>query len=159
IIKLTANNQTPATVIARKIFYNHSNFDGNNAAANSSDDGAIATDKQALLPGGVATFANYTSYSNGINGIMIDVQNLGTTSLTSSDFVFRVGNSDSQSNWTTPVMPSTILVRPIGGSTSNRVELTWADGAIKKQWLQVTMLGNTDTGLLTDDVFYFGNAI
>ena len=30
----------------------------------------------ALLPGGIATFANYTSYTRGINGIMIDVSDL-----------------------------------------------------------------------------------
>ena len=69
------NDETPR-VVARQLFYNDSAWDGNNAAANADDDDAIATDKVALLPGMTATFANYTSYSRGINGLMIDVQDL-----------------------------------------------------------------------------------
>ena len=46
------------------------------AGANKFDDLAIA-DKEALLPGDDALFINYTSYSRGINGIMIDVEGLG----------------------------------------------------------------------------------
>src|SRR6185437_12705632 len=84
-----------ATVVGQSIFYNNSAWDGNNPAASASDNLAIATDKSALLPGGTATFANYTSYSKGINGIMVDIANLpaGTTSLSPSDFAFHVGNS------------------------------------------------------------------
>ena len=37
--------------------------------------------------------------------------------------------------------------------------LTWADGAIQKRWLQVTVLANATTGLAAADVFYFGNAV
>jgi len=37
--------------------------------------------------------------------------------------------------------------------------LTWADGAIAGQWLQVTVLATDAPGLVEDDVFYFGNAI
>ena len=81
-----------ATIAGRHIFYNRSAWDGNNATANAYDDAAIATDKQALRAGQKATFANYTSYSHGINGLMIDVQNLGGTP-TASDFVFRMGNT------------------------------------------------------------------
>jgi hypothetical protein len=47
-----------------------------NPAANDFDDGAIATDKVALPPGQTGTFANYTSYPRGINGIMVDIQGL-----------------------------------------------------------------------------------
>jgi hypothetical protein len=39
----------------------------------TNDVAAIATDKDALLPGQRATFDNYTSYSKGINGLMIDL--------------------------------------------------------------------------------------
>ena len=48
-------------IVNREIFYNNCAFDGNDPAANASDDGAIATDKQPLLSGNVATVANYTS--------------------------------------------------------------------------------------------------
>ena len=80
---------TLPSVVGRQIFYNQSSFDGNNVLATTADDGAIATDKTALLPGGSAGFANYTSYSKGINGVMIDVSNLAGTP-TVNDFIFRV---------------------------------------------------------------------
>ncbi|MCK4276086.1 MAG: right-handed parallel beta-helix repeat-containing protein, partial [Phycisphaerae bacterium] len=68
--------QAPAEVVGRYVFYNNSFFDGNDPAPNACDDGAIATDKTALLPGGTGAFANYTSYARGINGVMVDIENL-----------------------------------------------------------------------------------
>ena len=53
-------------VDGRLVFYNHSTWDGNDVLANANDDNAIAPEKSALLPGGTATFANYTSYSRGL---------------------------------------------------------------------------------------------
>ena len=67
-------------VFGRHIFYNHSSFDGNDPAPTQDDDDAIAPDKNALLPGGTATFANYTSFDQGINGVIIDL--LGATNAT-----------------------------------------------------------------------------
>ena len=55
-----------AAVVGRYVFYNNSVWDGDNPAANGGDDLAIALDKQALLPGQTASFANYTSYSRGL---------------------------------------------------------------------------------------------
>ena len=73
------------------IFYNNSAWDDGNGAANAADDHAIAP-KVALRPGVKATFDNYTSYDKGINGLMIDVNNLPGTP-TVNDFLFRVGNN------------------------------------------------------------------
>ncbi len=49
---------------------------------------------------------------------------------------------------------------------SDRVELIWADGAIQKTWLEVIVKGNdalgesnTNTGLDSSYVFYFGSAL
>jgi uncharacterized protein YkwD len=56
---------TQPFVAGRFVFYNNSAFDGHDAALNALDDGAIAPDKQALLPGVPASFVNYTSYSRG----------------------------------------------------------------------------------------------
>jgi hypothetical protein len=51
-----------------------------------------------------------------------------------------------------------VEVRPgQGPSGGTRVEIAWASGAIVRQWLQVTVLANADTGLAAADVFYFGN--
>jgi hypothetical protein len=61
-------------VVARQVFYNNSSFDGNDSNANASDYNAVDTDKQALLPGQTPISDNYSSYSRGINGIMVDIQ-------------------------------------------------------------------------------------
>jgi len=114
-----------------------------------------------LLPGRTASFANYTSYSRGINGIMVDVSNLADRgSLTAAYFQFRVGNNDNPSDWPAAPPAVSISVREGGGTSgSDRVTIVWPDGAIQKQWLQVVMKANMNTGLLNDDVFYFGNAV
>src|SRR5215210_7092810 len=80
-----------SAVTARSVLYNHSAFDGNDPAADARDAAAVAPDKTALLPGQTATFANYTSYTRGINGIMVDVVGLAGRPVTAADFVFRVG--------------------------------------------------------------------
>jgi hypothetical protein len=148
-------------VAGRWVFYNRSKFDNNGAGAEAADDQAIATDKAALLPGHLATFANYTSYSRGLNGLMVDLQNLPAGSvLSASDFTFRVGNSGNPGAWATAPAPLSIsLRRGAGVGGSDRVTLLWADNAIQKQWLQVTVQATAQTGLATADVFYFGNAI
>ncbi|MFI5377669.1 MAG: right-handed parallel beta-helix repeat-containing protein [Tepidisphaerales bacterium] len=145
-------------IVARSIFYNNSFYDGNDPAANAADDNAIATDKQALLPGQQASFANYTSFSKGINGIMIDLANPASSpGIAAADFLFRVGNSATPDAWTTAPAPSVVVVRSVAGA--DRIELVWPDGAIRRQWLQVTVLADANTGLAAPDVFYFGNAI
>ncbi|MCI0538194.1 MAG: LamG domain-containing protein [Verrucomicrobiales bacterium] len=148
-----------STIAGRFIFYNNSKFDGNNATATDLDDDAIPSNKADLLPGGTATFFNYTSYSRGINGDMVDVAYVGET-LSADDFVFRLGNDNTPSGWTVAPAPSSITVRTGAGlSGSDRITLIWADGAIQKQWLQVTVKSTSNTTLLKDDVFYFGNAV
>jgi len=151
--------QVPASVLGRYIFYNASEFDNNDAAPNASDDGAIAPDKLALLPGNTATFDNYTSYSGGINGIMLDIAGLkGTPGL--ADLAFHTGNDNAPVGWTTAASPISITVRSGAGvSGSSRVTLLWPNNAIQKRWLRVTVKATSVTGLATDDVFYFGNAI
>ncbi|MBN2474802.1 MAG: tandem-95 repeat protein [Pirellulales bacterium] len=150
-----------AEVVARHVFYNHSAFDGNRVMADAGDDEAIAAEKQALLPGETARFANYTSFSRGINGVMIDVAGLPRgTSLEVADFAFRVGNDNDPSTWAIAPAPGEIAVRPGDGAAgSDRVTIVWPDHSIQKQWLQVTMLPTRNTGLVEADVFYFGNAV
>lgn len=148
-----------ATVQGRHIFYNHSAWDGNEAEANAADDAAIAPDKSALLPGQKASFANYTSYSKGINGIMIDVADLAGAPIP-ADFTFRVGNDDNPSTWSLLATNPEVSVRPGAGvNGSDRVTLIWAGETIAKQWLEVTVLAAPNTGLASPEVFYFGNAI
>jgi ELWxxDGT repeat protein len=144
-------------VVARNIFYNGSAYDGNNVAADAADDGAIAPDKQALLPGqGAGTIANVTSYARGINGIMVDLLGI-RADVTADDFDFRVGPGDG--TWSAAPVPSSI-VRRVGAGVggSDRVTFIWAEGRIRNAWLQVTVKATARTGLATPDVFYFGNA-
>ncbi len=161
--------QFTPTVLGRHVFYNESKFDGDTAGVSVSDDLAIATDKSPYLAGsGTATFENITSYSRGINGIMIDVANPAGT-ITADDFTFRVSSPPSLTNdpstWAIPPDPAIVAVRPGAGiSGSDRVEIIWAEGAIQNQWLQVILEGddadggfNTNTGLAESDIFYFGN--
>jgi hypothetical protein len=162
-----------AKVVGRSLFYNNSGFDGRNPAANASDDNAIATDKTALLPGGgKATFANYSSYDKGINGVMIDVAGLPSAStLGAADFTLRAGNDlNDPSTWAFAPPPTGVTIRRgagVGGT--DRVVLTWPDynpaaanplaQAVAKKWLQVNVASDANTGLSIPDTFYFGNAI
>ena len=147
-----------ANVLARQVFYNNSSFDGGNPAATAADDNAIATDKYALLPGQAATFANYTNYSRGLNGLFIDFLNFaGAPAL--SDFVFRTGTGGDPSTWGLAPNPTITVRGGAGVGGSNRLALAWADGAIKNGWLQVTVKAGGNTGLAAPQVFYFGNFV
>ncbi len=158
VVRVTGDIPTSATVAGRYVFYNNSTFD--DPADGRLDDDAIAPDKTALLPGETAEFANYTSYSAGINGIMIDVAGIANAAAVGPhDFRFRVGNSENVETWQPAPVPQ-VSVRPAEGhDDTDRVTLIWDDNAIEKQWLQVTMLASANTGLGEDDVFYFGNAV
>jgi len=146
-------------VAGRHVFYNGSLFDGNQPAADPQDDAAIAVDKRPLLPGQTATSAHYTSYDRGINGVMVDVANLPGVP-TAADFAFRVGRQGDPAEWTPAPPPRGVTVRPgMGVGGSDRVTFTWDDHAITNQWLQVRVLPTLNTGLLEEDVFYFGNAV
>ena len=150
----------PATVAGRWVFYNNSGYDGNGAAAAAADDAAVATDKSALLPGATAGIANVTSFTRGLNGIMIDVAGLRAAP-TAADFVFRSGSDAMPSGWSTAPAPAGITRRAgagVGGS--DRVTIVWGDDAVKDRWLQVTVKPNAaTTGLAVADVFYVGNLI
>jgi hypothetical protein len=147
-----------ANVLAKQVFYNHSAFDGGNPAATAADDNAIATDKYALLPGQSATFANYTNYSRGLNGVFIDFLNFAATP-SLSDFVFRTGNRGDPSTWVLAPNPTITVRGGAGVGGSSRLALVWADNAIQNNWLQVTVKAGGNTGLAAPQVFYFGNFI
>ena len=154
---------TPAAeVVGRHVFYNNSVFDGNDFGAGAADDAAVAVDKVALVPGERASFANYTSYSRGINGIMIDLAGAGdgATAINASDFEFRAGRTADPASWDEAPAPAAVAVRAREGVLgSTRVSLTWPDGAMLNRWLQVTVKATDRTGLASPDVFFFGNLV
>jgi len=156
---MTTVGTPQAQVMDRKIFYNESLFDGHDVNANSNDDQAIDVDKKALLPDGTASFENYTSYTNGINGVMVDVKGLASSELQISDFEFRVGNNSDPNTWSLLTSQATVGVRAGEGlNDSDRVTIIFPNGTIQNQWLQVTVK-TQNTGLANADIFYFGNAI
>jgi len=159
-VNVTQENP-PAYVSLKKIFYNDSSFDGNDPAANVEDEQAIADNKQALVSGQTATFANYTSYTHGINGIILDLVNATDASaIDASDFEFHVGNDGPVSGWDLFDGVASVSVREGGGEAgSDRVTIIFPNGSIRNQWLQVTVKLAGHTGLITPDVFYFGNAV
>ena len=132
------------------LFYNSSAFD------TVDDNDAIATDKQPLLPGQTAGFANYSSYSRGINGLVVDLPN--AAGVDAADFTFQVGNSANLADWTAAPAPESVTVLTGQGvSGSDRVKIIWADGAIINTWLRITV--KASAGIAADEVLYFGNCI
>jgi hypothetical protein len=80
--------------------------------------------------------------------------------LTIDDFGLRIGNSDQPGSWTDAPLPAGFLVRPGAGTArSDRVMIVWNDGAIRDQWLEVTVRATAATGLAQPDVFYFGSLV
>jgi hypothetical protein len=147
-----------STVTNRQIFYNRSTStifgDGTGNPVN-----AIDPNKVALLPGQTATFANYTNYARGINGLVVDLQGLSGTP-TSSDFLFATWDGIDASGFQPLAATATVTVLPGGGvGGASRVKIEFADNAVRNTWLRVSMLANANTGLAANDVFYFGNAV
>jgi hypothetical protein len=148
----------PASVVARRVFYNRSAVATRSAGA-AADDSAIAPDKLALTPGGAATLDNVTNYARGINGIIIDVAGLrGDIGL--GDFVFEMSVPDAAGAWAAAPSPAPITRRAgAGAGGSDRITLVWPDGAIVDRWLRVTLRASSASGLQADDIFQFGNLI
>jgi DNA-binding beta-propeller fold protein YncE len=152
-------------VVGRHLFYNHSAFDGGDLGAGAADDNAIAPAAAALLPGHAAGAANVTGYTRGINGVMIDLfeydgaGGLGAIG-PAGDFELAVGTGANPTTWSLAPAPARVTVRQGAGMNgSDRVTLTWTDGALRNTWLKVTVRPTTATALYQPDVFYFGSLV
>ena len=122
-------------------------------APGSADDAAIATDKSALLPGHTATFANYSSYSRGLNGLIIDVWGLPVSKLSHRRFraLARRVTTTPPSTWAVAQshVQDRSASRPPGAGGSTRIVLIWSDHnaagesacAIAGKWPQVCWCG------------------
>jgi hypothetical protein len=154
-------NITPPlpVVVAHSVFYNGSMFDGFNGSSNVTDDNAIDTSKQALLPGQTATFQNVTGYSKGMNGVIIDVANFDNLPRF-EDFSFQVWDGSNPSGWQTAPIPALINDYPgRGPNGSTQLTIIWDDNVIQNEWLRVDVLADAHTGLPADDISYFGNLV
>ncbi len=153
-----------ALVAGRGVFY-HNAPNANFSSAGLANS-AIDPTKSALLPGQTASFANYTNYAKGLNGIALDVNHLRSEQLSSANFQFEGWNGITPEGFVpTTVTPTAIEVLAVDSLTS-RIKLTFPDfnaanpsASLQNTWLRVTVLANPETGLFANDVFYFGNAI
>jgi hypothetical protein len=153
-------------IAGRQVFYNNAAGFGTSGANNAptvNPINAIDPTKSALLPGQTTTSTtNYTNYSRGINGVVIDLNaasNLSGIDASSFQFATWTGFANSTPNFVTispTVTVSSFATGGVGGS--GRVKLVFPDNAIQNAWLRVTVLANANTGLASNDVFYFGNA-
>jgi len=155
-----------ASIASRQVFYNNASGFGtsgtnNNPAVNPIN--AIDPTKTALLPGQTTTTtANYTNYSRGLNGIIVDLTIANTLSaINAASFQFATwsGFVDAIPNFLTinPVaIVSSFATGGVGGS--GRIKIVLPDNVVQDAWLRITVLANSLTGLAANDVFYFGNA-
>ncbi len=149
-IDRSVQNAVFAEVTQRSLFYNNSAFD------TVSDENAIASDRIALLEGQRASANNFSSYDKGINGLFVEFS-ADAGNVTSGDFVFRTGNSTNPDAWAT-VSPDQVSIET-NEFGEKRAKITFADGQITNQWLQVRVLANANTNLQQDDIFYFGSSV
>jgi len=118
---------------------------------------AIAPDKTALLPGQTGSFANISSYSRGLNALVVDLANpLGA--LGAADFTFTAGNDALPGGWAAAPAPLSVTSLPGQGVDGTmRVVIRWADGAIVNEWLRVRINVTASTRLAAPVVFYFAH--
>jgi hypothetical protein len=153
-----------ATVAGRHLVYKYSGFDNQwNSDPFARPDAAIAPDKRALLPGEAASFANVSSFTSGINCVMVDLRGLPFDAIpTADDFLLRSGTSPDASNFTTLSGRASVSVRRGAGTGgSDRVMLYWSssDPHARNAWLQVAVKATDNTRLASPDVFYFGSLV
>ena len=145
-----------ASIATARVFYNDSSFD-------TTNDLDARADKVPLLPGQTATFENYSSYVKGINGMVLEVNELPsvpTLANVNQFFQFRRGNSNNVASWSNAALPTSVTYRSnVAVDGTDQIFLTWVDQALKNTWLQVTVLSNSTTGLVRPVVYYFGNAV
>ena len=89
-----------------------------------------ATDKTALLPDRIGTFAAYTTYDKGINGLMVDLLTYTDTDRLdlAEDFEFRVGNSPDANSWA--AAPAPIEKVKIDTASSTALPTSWGIASI-----------------------------
>jgi hypothetical protein len=145
------------SIASRAVVYNNATSSGGSAAP--------AGDKVALLPGQTATYANYTNYARGLNGLVVDMAGLPestTPSQVLSSLLFSVWNgisADGFASLPSAAVPSVAIERGAGVGGSARVRISFPDNTIQNTWLRVEVIANANTGLVSNDVFYVGNII
>jgi hypothetical protein len=147
---------TPATVAGQ--FAYHSIYTGSGSRL---DTGKIVA-REGATPQNLS-YQNLINTSAGITGLVLDINDLASSSLTAADFVFQMSpqgvfdeGANPPSSWVTAPSPSNITVT---SGSPNRILLQWPNNVIQNRWLRVTMLANSSTGLQQNEVFYLGHLL
>ncbi|MEO1528788.1 MAG: proprotein convertase P-domain-containing protein [Planctomycetota bacterium] len=152
----------PMAVIERRAIF-HANAPGSQIDDSGNAESAIDTSKVALLPGESSSFANYSNYASGLNGIIVDITDLPATTTAPDlqnlvefatwDGIDAAGFADAG------ITPSIELFPGEGANGSTRVKITIGNGDVTNTWLRTTILAGPETALENNDVFYFGNVV
>jgi hypothetical protein len=180
---------TGRTVVGRHLFYNNSFYDTPSTACNNtfnggqpcSDNSAVPSRIVALLPGGsplippappTAAQVNYSSYTRGINGIIVDVQYgancnalpagpMSAQDITNTFHFQEGGRSVANAYSGTVRVPTSATVAPHPTlASTDRITIIFADNSsTPHRWLRSRVLttGIIDS-LAAEDKFYFGLA-
>lgn len=155
----------PTEFLGAHLFYNDSQHDGFDPLCGVSDELAMDPSVVPLLPGQTAGPTNYSAHSRGVDGVIVDIMSLNlpgelTVATVGNSFSFRAANGEEWPlAWGPVVNPTDVMVRAGSGlGGSDRIHLVWDESvAVRNAWLEVTARATSATGLLADEVFYFGN--
>lgn len=108
-------------------------------------------------------FDNVINSAHGINGLQFNIQNLQSSSLTASDFVFRMSPQGAftegehpADDWDIAPAPSSITVTE---GKQSQVLIQWPNNAIENRWMRVTLKANANTGLAQSETYYIGHLL
>lgn len=151
--KIFAVAAPAATVDAAYVV--HNGFTG----AGSPNDSSKVLYKETATPTAL-TYANLINSSRGINGIGFNISGTGNAAaITAADFVFEVSQipfSSGNPTWIPAPAPASVVVTP---GTPDQIVVSWNNNDIANRWLKVTVLGNANTGLAANEVYYIGHLL
>ena len=149
---------TPAAVVEES-FVHHSGYTGQGSPIDTGKSLA----KEGSGPQDLG-FNNLINSSQGINGIVFDIQNLADGgALSADDFEFQVSPTgifdqvaNPPSGWSAASTPSAVTVTP---GSPDRVLIQWPNNSIANRWLRITVKANANTGLAEPEVYYVGHLL
>ncbi len=160
IIALYRTAPGSASVSQTFVYHAGSSFASGGVSAALDTAKTLAKEGVAPIP---LSYNNLINSSRGINGVVFDIEDLPTASLTASDFTFQWSpqgifnpGANPPAGWSPAAQPTSVQTTP--GSVS-RVVLQWADGAIANRWLRITVLANANTGLAQPETYYLGHLL
>jgi hypothetical protein len=159
-VRIVGNPNPPAQCVAQYAY--HSNWSGPGTPPWNAIDQGKTLAVEGSYPVAL-TYDNLLNNGGGVTGLVFDILDLASTSLTASDFRFQMspqGTFEPVANppgtWPEAPAPSSITVAP--GSPA-RVLVQWPSNAISNRWLRVTLKETLHTGLEAPVTYYIGHLL